>query len=519
MNHGHRVSWAAGAGTAPPQFNNLAMSNNVINNNNNNNGAVVDGPAHPAAAAAAMENNFHLGPRFSNFKVVGRGSFGEVCSALDSQQGKRVAIKKVFPMSRDVVSAKHALREIRLMRYLEPHPNIISLEDLLVNQQYDELYIVMELLDCDLHYVINKSNQPLDDVHHRYFMFQILKGVKFLHDNRVIHRDLKPSNILATKRCQLRITDFGLARLRPTGAGPDPDNEVDNPMTETAVTRWYRPPELMLCPDGLYGYAVDLWSVGCIFAEMLGRQPFFPGQDFKKQLSLIFDAVGSPQPHEVAHIRNPEAIRFLESMQGRVKVPFADLLPNASEASLALLERLLVFDPPCRFSADEALSHRYFQPLSGRIHVPPDPEVAPGLDFDFESEPMHQEQLRNMILQEVALFHGYAVQEEEKEEEDDEDEDDDEDDDDDDDDGEDGNGGASMGHYDHASSTARAPPPTHHHRMMSNSGIDHNSYSNYMHNMGPGHNHADHSANIAHSTYFNRIGVSARPQAPVAGFR
>lgn len=115
------------------------------------------------------------------------------------------------------------------------------------------------------------------------------------------------------------------------------------------------------------------------------------------------------------------------------------------------------------------------------------------------------------------------MQEEEKEEEEDEDEDDDDDDDDDDedddddDDGEDDNSGASMGHYDPASSTARGPPPTHHHRMASNSGIDHNMYSNYVHNMGPGHNHADHGANIAHNTYFDRIGASARPHAPVAG--
>ncbi|CAM9882429.1 unnamed protein product, partial [Scytosiphon promiscuus] len=419
MNHDHSTSWnAASAGAAPPQYSNSHHSHHRNQSVHSNHNAEV--PARPPpTAATAVQNMFHLGPRFSNFKVVGKGAFGEVCSALDSQQacGKRVAIKKVYPMSRDVVSAKHALREIRLMRYLEPHPNIISLEDLLINQQHDELYIVMELLDCDLHYVINRSNQPLDDVHHRYFMFQILKGVKFLHENRVIHRDLKPSNILATRKCQLRITDFGLARLRPTGAGPDPDNEVDNPMTETAVTRWYRPPELMLCPDGLYGYAVDLWSVGCIFAELLGRQPFFPGQNFKKQLSLIFDAVGSPQPHEVAHIKNPEALRFLESMQGRVKVPYSELLPTASEASIALLEGLLVFDPPCRFSAEEALNHRYFQPLSGKVHVAPDPDVTPGFDFDFESEPMNLDQLRHMIFEEVASFHGQGGQEDDDEEE------------------------------------------------------------------------------------------------------
>ncbi|CAM9583819.1 unnamed protein product, partial [Pylaiella littoralis] len=104
-------------------------------------------------------------------------------------------------------------------------------------------------------------------------------------------------------------------------------------------------------------------------------------------------------------------------MQGRVKVPYADLLPTASEASIALLEGLLVFDPPCRFSAEKALAHRYFQPLSGKLHVDPDPVVAPGFDFDFESEPMLQDQLRAMILQEVQSFHEENEQEEEEEEE------------------------------------------------------------------------------------------------------
>ncbi|CAN0310747.1 unnamed protein product, partial [Discosporangium mesarthrocarpum] len=112
-------------------------------------------------------------------------------------------------------------------------------------------------------------------------------------------------------------------------------------MTEHVVTRWYRPPELMLCPDGMYGYAVDLWSVGCIFAELLGRQPVFPGKSFIHQLTLIFEVVGSPRPSEVAHIRNPEANRFLETMNGLPKVPYLELFPNASPHAVDLLEGLL----------------------------------------------------------------------------------------------------------------------------------------------------------------------------------
>ncbi|CAM9882362.1 unnamed protein product, partial [Scytosiphon promiscuus] len=128
-------------------------------------------------------------------------------------------------MAQHVDDAKHVLREIRLMRFLGSHPNIVSLEDLFVSEHYDDLYIVMELLDSDLHRII-QSPQALSDAHHRYFMFQLLEGVKFLHHNRIIHRDLKPGNVLVTKKCELRITDFGLARLRPMGRGNHPDDEV-----------------------------------------------------------------------------------------------------------------------------------------------------------------------------------------------------------------------------------------------------------------------------------------------------
>ncbi|CAM9583608.1 unnamed protein product, partial [Pylaiella littoralis] len=357
----------------------------------------------PASSSySIMNNTFRVDSRYSGLKAIGKGSFGFVCSGLDEKQGKRVAIKKIHPMAQHVVDAKHVLREIRLMRYLGSHPNIVSLEDLFVSEHYDELYIVMELLDSDLHRII-QSPQALGDAHHRYFMFQLLKGVKFLHHNRIIHRDLKPGNVLVTKNCQLRITDFGLARLRPMGRGADPDDEVDHPMTEHVVTRWYRPPELMLCPDGLYSYAVDLWSVGCIFAELLGRHPLFPGKNFMDQLTLIFDLVGSPKPHEVAHIRNSQARRFLESKQDRVKVPYAKLFSDASEHAIDLLEGLLVFDPPGRLSVDEALDHPYFQPLR-KNGTSPDPEVPPGFEFDFESEPLCRVQLKNMILEEVESF-------------------------------------------------------------------------------------------------------------------
>eukprot|EP00953_Heterococcus_sp_UTEX-ZZ885_P035505 18329-Heterococcus_DN1.PRE.1 len=240
------------------------------------------------------------------------------------------------------------------------------------------------------------------------------------------HRDLKPGNLLVTKSCQLRITDFGLARERPLGRGADPDEEVDDPMTEHVVTRWYRPPELMLCPDGLYTYAVDLWSVGCIFAELLGRQPLFPGNNFVDQLTLIFGVIGSPSAEEVAHIRNNQARRFLESVAGKPKVPYASLFPQASEyyavsgrtaghiADTAVTAksraRLLVFDPPKRLSVSEALDHPYFEALRQSEGAKEDPVMPPGLQFDFETQGMARLQLKQLILQEQDVSHSFNKQ-------------------------------------------------------------------------------------------------------------
>ena len=159
------------------------------------------------------------------------------------------------------------------MKLLGPHPNVISLYDLSLFEEKAELYMMMELMDCDLHRII-QSKQPLTDQHLKTFALQILEGIKAMHKVGVFHRDLKPGNLLVDKNCQLRITDFGLARFMDdrTLAGA---NKV-NPMTEYVVTRWYRAPELLLAPSIPYSEAIDMWSIGCIIAELLRRKPLFP---------------------------------------------------------------------------------------------------------------------------------------------------------------------------------------------------------------------------------------------------
>ncbi len=343
---------------------------------------------------------FTIASKYTDLKAIGKGSYGVVVSALDQVTNMRVAIKKITPMAKHTVDAKHILREVRIMRYMGRHENIVTLKDLHVREQADELYIVMELMDSDLHRVL-QSKQALTEAHFRHFLFQLLAGLKHLHNNRVIHRDLKPGNLLVTRDCRLRITDFGLARERPTGAGPDPDDEIIEPMTEHVVTRWYRPPELMLCPDGLYTYAVDLWSVGCIFAEMLGRKPLFPGKNFVHQLSLIFDVIGTPTRLQVSHIKNVQAKKFLDSQSGKDPASYTQVFPHASAEALELLERLLLFDPEQRFNVDEALSTRFLENAS-RVDSPSlvFPENDDRCEFEFERNGSSKYQLKNLIIEE-----------------------------------------------------------------------------------------------------------------------
>ena len=355
--------------------------------------------------------DYVLPKHYMELKAIGKGSYGVVASALNAKEGRRVAIKRISPISQNASDAKHVLRELRLVRHLGQHPNVITLLDCFVREERDELYLVMELMDSDLHRII-QSSQPLTEAHSRYFMLQLVRGVAYLHENRIIHRDLKPGNLLVSRNCDLRITDFGLARERPKGVDDAaPDEGVVDPMTEHVVTRWYRPPELMLCPDGLYSYGVDMWSVGCILAELLGRRPLFPGKNFVHQLQLIFDAIGAPLACDIAHIRGSQARRFLTGVASKRAVPFAVLFPSATQSATQLLSGLLRFPPAQRESARACLRHAFFHPLTlgredgGRMADMALPDGASEhLDFAFESERTTKRALRRMLQEETHTF-------------------------------------------------------------------------------------------------------------------
>eukprot|EP01061_Rhynchopus_euleeides_P009371 TRINITY_DN1853_c0_g1_i1.p1 TRINITY_DN1853_c0_g1~~TRINITY_DN1853_c0_g1_i1.p1 ORF type:complete len:382 (+),score=155.19 TRINITY_DN1853_c0_g1_i1:289-1434(+) len=334
---------------------------------------------------------FIVDEKYDIVKTVGTGAYGIVCSACDTETSEKVAIKKIGKVFDDLVDGKRILREIKLLSFLN-HENIISIKDLLRPQSRDEfedIYFASELMDTDLHQII-RSKQKLTDEHHQYFIYQALRALKYIHSANILHRDLKPGNLLVNGNCDLLICDFGLAR------GYD-----KNELTDYVVTRWYRPPELLLLSNH-YTPAVDIWSIGCILAELLNRKPLFPGRDYINQINIITDALGVPSEDDMEEIKSEEAVRYLKSIKKKPAVPLSTLVPSASKNAIDLIEKMLVFNPSKRITAEEALAHPYL----AQLHDPNDePVCQKKFYWDRDSCELTHEELRSGLWEEILKFH------------------------------------------------------------------------------------------------------------------
>lgn len=250
-------------------------------------------------------------------------------------------------------------------------------------------------MDCDLHRVI-QSKQMLTDKHFKCFVKQMLEGIKAMHEVGIFHRDLKPGNILVSKDCQLRITDFGLARYMHDSTRSGANKQ--NPMTEYVVTRWYRPPEILLAPNRPYSEAIDLWSIGCILAELIRRKPLFPGKTHANQVQLIFEVMGYRSGQDLGFPLSAEATLFLEKRCRYMGVPLKQAAPDATDEALMMMSALLQIDPQRRPSAAEALRFEYVigaeVPITyGNTSLSKPPTGF----FDFEQEHYSCEQLKELI--------------------------------------------------------------------------------------------------------------------------
>lgn len=351
-------------------------------------------------------------------------------------------------------NAKRIYREVRILRSLD-HPNIIKIlhiqapPDLL---NFVDLYVVFECMDTDFAKLTKDDSQCLTIAHVRWFLYQMLLGMKYIHSARIIHRDIKPANVLLTEACDLKLCDFGLARTleedeededreylgianpkehdsdhsmvlssmdghhttnssssssssnsslhhssnssslsssSSNSNGPDPG--VRRQMTRHVVTRWYRAPELPLYNDGDYSPAIDVWAVGCVYAEMLGmldtgdseqrydRKALFPGgscypmskdrggksrdgKEKKDQLQVILEILGTPTDDEMRRLRTDDARSYVAQLKRRAPEDLARRFPTAPADALDLLRRFLRFLPEDRFTIDEALAHPFLKP-------------------------------------------------------------------------------------------------------------------------------------------------------------
>lgn len=352
-----------------------------------------------------LENaHFCIDARYKVDKVLGKGSYGTVCSAVDTKSTNKVAIKKVSNIFDKEVLLKRAVRELKLMVHFRGHRNIVNLKDLdiIYDKPYDGLYCYQDLVENDLTHVIFSGIQ-FSEFHILSFIYQILCGLKYIHSADVIHRDLKPGNILVTNKGQLQICDFGLAR----GINSKYTGFNSPPITNYVATRWYRAPELILSKSE-YTKAVDLWAVGCILGELYGRKPMFMGNNQLHQITEISKILGNPTLEVIRKynwkLYSPGAAALaggkdaevtkksqysINTVAPRLQYPGIALLklyPYACEKALGMLQSLLYWDPDSRLNVEQALSHSFLAEIRSPENEPVHPTA---FDFSFEEDKNH----------------------------------------------------------------------------------------------------------------------------------
>nr|KJB28229.1 hypothetical protein B456_005G035600 [Gossypium raimondii] len=358
-----------------------------------------------SAADVDFFTEYGEGSRYRIEEVIGKGSYGVVCSAYDTHTGEKVAIKKINDIFEHVSDATRILREIKLLRLLR-HPDIVEIKHILLppsRREFKDIYVVFELMESDLHQVI-KANDDLTPEHYQFFLYQLLRGLKYIHTANVFHRDLKPKNILANADCKLKICDFGLARV----AFNDTPTAIF--WTDYVATRWYRAPELCGSFFSKYTPAIDIWSIGCIFAELLTGKPLFPGKNVVHQLDLMTDLLGTPSAEAIARVRNEKARRYLSSMRKKKPIPLSHKFPNADPLAVRLLERMLAFEPKDRPSAEEALADPYFKGLA-KVEREPSAQPVTKMEFEFERRRITKEDVRELIYREILEYHPKMLKE------------------------------------------------------------------------------------------------------------
>ena len=283
--------------------------------------------------------------RYDKLEKIGEGTYGTVYKALDNKTLSVVALKRVRLDLDDEGVPSSALREICILKELK-HPNIVLIKDVIVTD--GKLTMVFEYCDQDLKKYFDSHKGYMDPLIVKSFMHQLLLGLHFCHAKQIFHRDLKPQNLLITKKGELKLADFGLARSFGIPV---------KQFSEEVVTLWYRPPDILMGTK-IYKTSVDIWSAGCIFAEMAqGGRPLFPGNDVQEQLKRIYKVLGTSTEVDWPDIRKcPDYLEFPIYPAANLKAHVI----NLDDSGINLLKKHLTCNPSCRISADDALKHVFF---------------------------------------------------------------------------------------------------------------------------------------------------------------
>lgn len=409
-------------------------------------------PRHPG-------ESWQLPSQYKVTELIGSGSYGSVCEAVDDHKGERqvVAIKKCKRIFEDLVDCKRILREVSILSKLS-HRNVVQVLDFFIPGEmssFTEIYMIMELCDSDLKKLC-RQDVTLSPIHVNTLLYNLLVGLNYIHSAGIYHRDLKPANCFVNQDCTVKIGDFGLSRAiggeqkhlhhlphtpREGGEAPLPQvphtKRAAKNLTGHVVTRWYRAPELILLQDN-YTQAIDVWSVGCIYAELLGmlpsagksymdRGPLFPGtscfplspdhrhkSDYKyytngkhDMLKKIFGLLGTPDQKDIdACIEREDAKRYIACFPKQTGEGLHKIFKDIDGGMLDILEKMLIFNPKTRISVQEALAHPLLADIRDKSLETTSPELVV---LPFEKEPdLDETLLRQYFNTEFRKYHPEA---------------------------------------------------------------------------------------------------------------
>ncbi|KAH9622008.1 hypothetical protein KSS87_020066 [Heliosperma pusillum] len=378
---------------------NISLSSRETDSEDEDYSRRIPEPSAPPKRSVNMLMGCRSVDEFERLNKIDEGTYGVVYRAKDKKTEEIVALKKVkmekeregFPLT--------SLREINILLSLH-HPSIVDVKEVVVGSNLDSIFMVMEYMEHDLKGLMETMRQPYSQSEVKCLMLQLLDGIKYLHDNWVLHRDLKTSNLLLNNQGELKICDFGLARQYGSPL---------KPYTHLVVTLWYRAPELLLGAKE-YSTAIDMWSLGCIMAELLSKEPLFNGKTEFDQLDKIFRILGTPNETIWPGMKKLPGVKVnfvkhqLPALGGsglafwphrynqlRKKFPATSFTgsPVLSDAGFDLLNRLLTYDPDKRITADAALKHDWFR----EVPLPKSKEFMP----TFPAQHAQDRRMRRML--------------------------------------------------------------------------------------------------------------------------